>query len=78
MRLTFKEIFEMGIIQSDPNPSNYTYNYKEDKLNLFDFGASHIYGREFLENYYRIINGAVEENSLEIWDGSIKTGFVTN
>ncbi len=33
----------MGIMQSDPNPSNYTYNYKKDELNLFDFGATHIY-----------------------------------
>jgi predicted unusual protein kinase regulating ubiquinone biosynthesis (AarF/ABC1/UbiB family) len=45
MKLTFSEIFEMGIMQSDPNPSNFTYNLKESKLNLFDFGATHIYSK---------------------------------
>jgi predicted unusual protein kinase regulating ubiquinone biosynthesis (AarF/ABC1/UbiB family) len=38
----------MGIVQSDPNPSNFTYNFKKDQLNLFDFGATHIYKRSFL------------------------------
>ena len=33
----------MGIMQSDPNPSNYTYNHVTDELNLYDFGATHIY-----------------------------------
>ena len=48
MLLTFKELFEMGIMQSDPNPSNYTYNHEKDQLNLFDFGATHIYRKKFL------------------------------
>ena len=43
MKLTFSEIFEMGIMQSDPNPSNFTYNTEKNQLNLFDFGATHIY-----------------------------------
>lgn len=33
----------MGIMQSDPNPSNFTYNHINDQLNLYDFGATHIY-----------------------------------
>lgn len=59
MKLTFKELFEMGIMQSDPNPSNFTYNPKQDVLNLYDFGATHIYKPEFLKNYYDIIRGSV-------------------
>ena len=43
MLITFKELFEMGIMQSDPNPSNFTYNPHKDQLNLFDFGATHMY-----------------------------------
>ncbi len=52
----------MGIVQSDPNPANFTYNLKKDQLNLFDFGATHIYKRKFLEDYYRIIEGSVTQN----------------
>jgi aarF domain-containing kinase len=78
MKLTFKELFEMGIMQSDPNPSNFTYNPQSDQLNLFDFGATHIYRKEFLENYYAIISGSVNQNQEQIWRSSLKTGFVTN
>lgn len=77
MLLTFKELFEMGIMQSDPNPSNFTYNWQNDQLNLFDFGATHIYRPEFLQNYYRIIEGSVKGDREQIWEASIKTGFVT-
>lgn len=70
-------MFEMGIMQSDPNPSNFTYNPNTDELNLYDFGATHIYKKEFLENYHRIIEGAVSKDEKLIWEGSIATGFVT-
>jgi predicted unusual protein kinase regulating ubiquinone biosynthesis (AarF/ABC1/UbiB family) len=45
---------------------------------LFDFGATHIYNPQFLESYYQIIRGAVNEDQELIWQGSIQTGFVTN
>ncbi len=48
MKLTFSEIFELGVMQSDPNPSNFTFNIKDSRLNLFDFGATHIYDSTFL------------------------------
>jgi predicted unusual protein kinase regulating ubiquinone biosynthesis (AarF/ABC1/UbiB family) len=45
MDLTFTEFFEMGIMQTDPNPANFTYNLKKEQLNLLDFGATHIYDK---------------------------------
>ena len=77
MEITFYEIFEMGIVQSDPNPANFTYNFKNDQLILFDFGATHIYKRFFLEDYYKVIQGSVEKNLKQIIEASIKTGFLT-
>lgn len=67
----------MGIMQSDPNPSNFTYNVEEKRLNLFDFGATHIYGAEFLNNYCGIIKASVAEDKEEIVKQSILTGFLT-
>jgi aarF domain-containing kinase len=67
----------MGIVQSDPNPANFAYNFKTDQLNLYDFGATHIYRKQFLENYYKIIEGSVHKNNKQIFEASIATGFVT-
>ena len=67
----------MGIVQSDPNPANFTYNFQKDQLNLFDFGATHIYKPKFLQDYYKIIEGSVIQDKDQIWKASIDTGFVT-
>ena len=67
----------MGIVQSDPNPANFTYNFQKDQLNLFDFGATHIYKPKFLQDYYKIIEGSVIQDKEQIWKASIDTGFVT-
>ncbi len=77
MKLTFLELFEMGIMQTDPNPANFTYNPRKDSLNLFDFGAVHRYKPQFLRLYYEIIKASVEENHERIWQKSIEIGFLT-
>ncbi len=40
MELLFKEIFDFGYIQTDPNYSNFLYDHKNNKIILLDFGAS--------------------------------------
>ena len=40
MELLFKEIFDFGYIQTDPNYSNFLYDQKKNKIILLDFGAS--------------------------------------
>lgn len=64
-------------MQSDPNPANFAYNFKTDQLNLYDFGATHIYRKQFLEDYHKIIEGSVQKNNKQIFEASIATGFVT-
>ena len=78
MKLTFSEIFEMGLMQSDPNPSNFTYNIETGELNLFDFGATHVYPQTFLQHYCGIINASVQSNPSKIIEQSILAGFLTN
>jgi aarF domain-containing kinase len=67
----------MGIMQSDPNPANFTYNQKLNQLNLFDFGATHIYKEEFLNNYCDIIEASIAEDRQKIIQKSIEIGFLT-
>ncbi len=57
----------MGIVQSDPNPANFSFNIGKNILNLFDFGATHIYKQSFLVDYFNIISGAVQGNETSIY-----------
>lgn len=59
MALTFRELFDYKFMQTDPNPSNYSYNIHTDKLNLIDYGAARSYDDAFLDYYWQVIKGAV-------------------
>lgn len=40
IRLCLREVFEFGIMQSDPNFANYTYDTQTGVIGLLDFGAT--------------------------------------
>lgn len=62
MNITLKELFEWYYMQSDPNPSNFFYNAKQDKLHLIDFGACHFYRKEFMYDYTEVVYAAIVKN----------------
>jgi aarF domain-containing kinase len=47
-------------MQTDPNPSNFSYNIHTDQLNLLDFGAARSYKDSFIDYYWQVIKGSVE------------------
>lgn len=51
LELTFRELFEWNIMQTDPNPANYLYDFDKQRLNLLDFGAGREFDNEFLDHY---------------------------
>lgn len=59
MSLTFKELFHYKFMQTDPNPSNFSYNIHKDQLNLIDFGAARSYDDNFIDYYWQVIKGSV-------------------
>lgn len=54
-------------MQTDPNPSNFFYDVDTDKLNLIDFGAARSYDQDFIDYYWQVIKGSVENNEELIW-----------
>lgn len=60
--LYFREIFEWGVIQTDPHSGNYRIRINaqgEDQLVLFDFGATRSYDEDFINPYRRMIKGSL-------------------
>ncbi len=39
LRLVLRELLELRCVQTDPNPANYLYDPKRDRIALLDFGA---------------------------------------
>ncbi len=59
--LYLRELFEWGLVQTDPHLGNYRVRLSptgEDQLILFDFGAVRKYSDEFLHPYRRMVKAA--------------------
>ena len=77
LRLCFKELFEWRIMQTDPNPANFLYDTKKQRLNLIDFGAGRNFDHKFLDGYMRVIHGAFIQNREQVIESSKLLGFLT-
>lgn len=72
------ELFEMGLMQTDPNPANYLYDVAEERLVLLDFGAARAVPTHVSEMYRKAFVGLAQRDRLllnEVLDG---LGFFTS
>jgi predicted unusual protein kinase regulating ubiquinone biosynthesis (AarF/ABC1/UbiB family) len=77
--LYFKEIFEWGVVQTDPHNGNYRIRIDpqgHDQLVLLDFGATRAYKDEFFVPYRRMIRGALFNDREEFMREATHLGFV--
>jgi len=72
-RLLFRELFEFGVMQTDPNFANYLWDAGMGRIGLLDFGATVEFTPSFVSSYRRICRaivrgdrGAVRRHALEI------------
>lgn len=66
-QLLFRELFEFGTMQSDPNFANYLYQPENQRIVLLDFGSTVTFSKEFTSRYGEIARALVEEN-----DGAVR------
>lgn len=76
MTLTIREIFEFKFMQTDPNPANFQYDPKKDKVHLLDFGACKEYSPEFINLYKNTVRAGILKDAEDIVSNLIKIGFI--
>ncbi|MGV6807964.1 MAG: ABC1 kinase family protein [bacterium] len=84
--LFFQEVFDWGVIQTDPNFGNYRIQLKEeiseegnagaDTLVLLDFGAVREFSDDFLNPFRQIISAAHKGNVAGIAEGAVAIGCI--
>ena len=57
-RLVFRELFEFGVMQTDPNFANYLWDAGAGRVGLLDFGATVVFAPAFVERY-RLVTRAI-------------------
>ncbi len=73
--LALKEIFEFGVIQSDPNFANYRFNRETQKLVLLDFGATRDFPKFIAAGYRDLMLGALEKNCRKMYEAASEIGY---
>ena len=76
LELTLREVFDWGLVQTDPNFANFHYDPITGSIQLLDFGASREYPAERRQSFLKLI-GAVLDNQREAMTAAaIEVGYL--
>jgi hypothetical protein len=74
--LVLRELFEFGVMQTDPNFANYRWQPETGALVLLDFGATRRVPAETAAGYRRLIAAGLARDRDAIRDTAIEVGFL--
>ena len=66
LKLLFKELFEWGFVQTDPNYGNFLYRPDLSQLVLLDFGAANRYSIKMRKQIIGLLSAALERNEQSL------------
>ena len=74
--LVLREMFDFGIMQTDPNFANYRYQRDSGRLVLLDFGAVRKVAPTTAEAYRAVIRAGLSGDRDGVRDASLAAGFI--
>ncbi len=73
--LLFRELFEFGLMQTDPNFANYQYDTKSKQLILLDFGATRSFAPSFGQGYRQLMVAAIAGDRAAMTQAAMVIGY---
>ena len=73
--LLLRELFEFGLIQTDPNFANYRYDTVKGQVILLDFGATRVYPAALVEQFRCIVQGAITGDTAAMDRAACAIGY---
>jgi len=74
-RVLWRQIFEFGVLHTDPHPGNYLVTY-HPKLGILDFGSIRIFPEEIRLAYFRLARTIFERDEAQIAECLVDLGFL--
>jgi predicted unusual protein kinase regulating ubiquinone biosynthesis (AarF/ABC1/UbiB family) len=74
--LVLRELFEFGVMQTDPNFANYRYQQASGKLVLLDFGATRDVGIETVSGYRQLLLAGLAGDRDGVREAAVAAGFL--
>lgn len=76
VELFLKEVFEWGLVQTDPNFSNYLYLPDSGEVGLLDFGATRRYPQDKITLYRRLLAAGIRGERDALMASAEAVGYV--
>jgi predicted unusual protein kinase regulating ubiquinone biosynthesis (AarF/ABC1/UbiB family) len=74
--LTLKELFEFGLMQTDPNFANYLYEPVSGRIVLLDFGAARAIDPVTSDHYKQLMRAGLVDDAEALTEIALKIGFI--
>lgn len=75
IELLLIELFELRLVQTDPNFANYRYDYESGRIVLLDFGATRAFKAKFVNDYKSLARAAVAGNASRMLAAADRLGY---
>jgi predicted unusual protein kinase regulating ubiquinone biosynthesis (AarF/ABC1/UbiB family) len=76
IRLVLRELFEFGVMQTDPNFANYRFQPDTGKLVLLDFGAARPVDAATARSYRRLLSAGLQGDRDAARNAAVEAGFL--
>ena len=71
-----RELFEFGLMQTDPNFANYLYDAARERITLLDFGATQAVDAELAEVLRDMARGLRDRDRPRLQETARRVGFI--
>ncbi|MCY7270483.1 MAG: AarF/ABC1/UbiB kinase family protein [Sphingomonas bacterium] len=75
--LVLRELFEFGVMQTDPNFANYRFQPHSGRLVLLDFGAARAVGARTVAAYRDLLQAGLDEDRDAVRQAAMGAGFLS-
>jgi predicted unusual protein kinase regulating ubiquinone biosynthesis (AarF/ABC1/UbiB family) len=76
LELTVRELFELGLMQTDPNFANFLYAGPDAPIGLIDFGAVQSVAPEISDRYRSVLRAALEGERSDLTEALRTLGVI--
>ncbi|MEL6573641.1 MAG: AarF/ABC1/UbiB kinase family protein [Pseudomonadota bacterium] len=74
--LTLAEMFDFGLMQTDPNFANYLYDASADRIILLDFGATRDLDPKVTAQYRALLKAGLADDAVGLRQTAVEMGFL--
>lgn len=76
IRLVARELFDLGVMQTDPNFANFRYRRETGEIVLLDFGACRPVDPAVANGYRKMLLAGLQGNAQDVLQATIEAGFM--